>query len=27
VVGFFVLATQTGWFKRPIVMSDPSSYE
>jgi hypothetical protein len=27
VVGFFVLATQTGWFKRPIVMSDPSLYE
>jgi putrescine importer len=27
VVGFFVLATQTGWFKRPIVMSDPSTYE
>jgi amino acid transporter len=27
VVGFFVLARQTGWFQRPIVMSDPSSYE
>ena len=27
LVGFFVLATQTGWFKRPVVMSDPSSYE
>jgi putrescine importer len=26
-VGFFVLATQTRWFRRPIVMSDPSSYE
>jgi putrescine importer len=26
-VGFFVLATRTGWFKSPIVMSDPSSYE
>ena len=27
VVGFFVVARQTGWFQRPIVMSDPSSYE
>jgi putrescine importer len=27
LVGFFVLATQTGWFRRPVVMSDPSSYE
>ncbi len=27
VVGFFVLARHTGWFRRPIVMSDPSSYE
>lgn len=27
LVGFFVLATQTGWFQRPIVMADPSSYE
>ena len=27
VVGFFVLATQTGWFKRPVVMSDPALYE
>ncbi len=27
LVGFFVLATQTGWFKRPVVLSDPSSYE
>lgn len=26
-VGFFVLATQTGWFRRPVVMSDPSTYE
>ena len=25
VVGFFVVARQTGWFQRPIVMSDPSS--
>ena len=27
VVGFFVLARHTGWFRRSIVMSDPSSYE
>jgi amino acid transporter len=27
VVGFFVLAAHTGWFRRPIVMSDPSIYE
>ena len=26
-VGFIVLATQTGWFRRPVVMSDPSTYE
>jgi putrescine importer len=27
VVGFFVLARHTGWFRHSIVMSDPSSYE
>ncbi len=27
VVGLFVLARHTGWFRRSIVMSDPSSYE
>ena len=27
VVGFFVLSTQTGWFSRPVTMSDPSTYE
>jgi putrescine importer len=27
VVGFFVLSAHTGWFRRPIVMSDPSIYE
>jgi putrescine importer len=27
VVGFFVLARQTAWFRRPVVMSDPSTYE
>jgi putrescine importer len=27
VVGFLVLATHTRWFKRPVVMSDPSLYE
>ncbi len=27
VVGFFVLATHTGWFRRSIVLSDPSTYE
>ncbi len=26
-VGFLVLATHTRWFKRPVVMSDPSLYE
>ena len=26
-LGFFVLATQTGWFRRPVVMSDPTTYE
>jgi putrescine importer len=27
VVGFFILARHTGWFRRSIVMSDPSTYE
>jgi putrescine importer len=27
VVGFFVLARHTGWFRRSIVLSDPSTYE
>jgi putrescine importer len=27
VVGLVILARQTGWFRRPIVMADPSSYE
>ena len=27
IVGFFVLARQTGWFRRAIVMSDPATYE
>jgi putrescine importer len=27
VVGLFVLARQTRWFRRPVVMSDPSTYE
>jgi putrescine importer len=27
VVGLFVLARHTGWFRRSIVMSDPSTYE
>lgn len=27
VLGFFVLAAQTNMFRRPIVMSDPTSYE
>jgi putrescine importer len=27
VIGLFVLARHTGWFRRSIVMSDPSSYE
>jgi amino acid transporter len=27
VAGFFILARQTGWFRRSIVMSDPSTYE
>jgi putrescine importer len=27
LVGFLVLATHTRWFKRPVVMSDPSLYE
>ena len=27
VVGFFVLAAHTGWFRRPIVMTDPAIYE
>jgi putrescine importer len=27
VVGFFVLARHTGWFRHSIVMSDPASYE
>jgi putrescine importer len=26
-VGLFVLATHTGWFRRPVVLSDPASYE
>jgi len=26
-IGFFVLARQTAWFRRPVVMSDPSTYE
>jgi putrescine importer len=26
-LGFFVLARQTGWFQRPVIMSDPSTYE
>jgi amino acid transporter len=26
-VGFFVLATRTRWFRKPIIMSDPSTYE
>jgi amino acid transporter len=27
VVGFFVLAIHTGWFCRPLVLSDPTTYE
>lgn len=27
VVGLLILARQTGWFRRSIVMADPSSYE
>ena len=27
LVGFLVLASHTRWFKRPVVMSDPSLYE
>jgi len=27
IVGFFILARHTGWFRRSIVMSDPSTYE
>jgi amino acid transporter len=27
VIGLFVLASRTSWFRRPIVLSDPSSYE
>jgi putrescine importer len=26
-IGLFVLARQTAWFQRPVVMSDPSTYE
>jgi putrescine importer len=27
VIGFFVLAIQTQWFRTPMIMSDPSTYE
>lgn len=27
VVGFFVLATHTRWFRQPVVLSDPTIYE
>lgn len=27
VIGFFVLANHTRWFRKPIVLSDPTSYE
>ena len=27
VIGFFVLANHTAWFRKPMVMSDPSTYE